>query len=189
MTPEEKKKYSEAVEEAKILYKTANSDQRYVLETLFPELRESEDEKIRKAAIAFVEASDHFRYHLGISKEDVLVWLENLKEFVSADFDDVWETAECDELTAPLEKYSKDAIKEMCHAWYDKGIELERKSWIKKQEWSEEDENDVTILEAYIRSNEWSDRHINRALCIVERLVNKLKSLSINKPIEPKFKV
>lgn len=36
------------LEEAKRLYKTANADQRYVLEKLFPELAESEDEKIRK---------------------------------------------------------------------------------------------------------------------------------------------
>lgn len=63
----------------------------------------------------------------------VIPWLEKQKEFVSADFDDVWETADCDELTATLEKYSKDAIKEMCHAWYDKGIELERRKWLEKQ--------------------------------------------------------
>ena len=186
MTPEEKKKYSETVEEAKRLYETANSDQRYVLETLFPELLESEDEKIRKEIIAVFKGQFAFT-----SEEDnkrYIAWLEKQKEFVSADFDDVWETADCDELTAPLEKYSKDAIKKMCHAWYDKGIELERKAGLKKQEWNEDDEDDVTILEAYIRSNEWSDSHINRALCIIERLVNKLKSISINKPIEPKFK-
>lgn len=39
----------EKLEEAKRLYKTANADQRYVLESLFPELAESEDERIRKA--------------------------------------------------------------------------------------------------------------------------------------------
>ena len=45
----------EKFEEAKRLYKTANSDQRYVLESLFPELKESEDEKIRKAIINTIE--------------------------------------------------------------------------------------------------------------------------------------
>ncbi len=39
MTQEEK------LEQAKSLYKDANADQRYVLESLFPELKESEDEE------------------------------------------------------------------------------------------------------------------------------------------------
>ena len=47
MTQEEK------LEEAKRLYKTANADQKYVLERLFPELKESEDEKIRKELLDF----------------------------------------------------------------------------------------------------------------------------------------
>jgi len=46
-----------------------------------------------------------------------------------------------------------------------------------KQEWSEEDEKEVAVLEAYIRSNDWSDRHIDRALGIVDELVNKVKSI------------
>lgn len=41
------------LEEAKRLYKTANADQRDVLEKLFPELMGSEDEKIRKTLIDF----------------------------------------------------------------------------------------------------------------------------------------
>ncbi len=41
----------EKLEEAKRLYKTANADQRYILERLFPELTESEDEKIREKVI------------------------------------------------------------------------------------------------------------------------------------------
>lgn len=46
------------------------------LENTFPELKEDEDERIKKAAVAFVKASNHFNYHLGISKEQVLAWLE-----------------------------------------------------------------------------------------------------------------
>ena len=45
----------EKLEEAKRLYQTANADQRYVLESLFPELAESEDERIRKAIINTIE--------------------------------------------------------------------------------------------------------------------------------------
>lgn len=45
----------EKLEEAKRLYQTANADQRYVLESLFPELAESEDERIEKEIIAFLK--------------------------------------------------------------------------------------------------------------------------------------
>ena len=46
-----------------------------------------------------------------------------------------------------------------------------------KPAWSEEDEKEVAVLEAYIRSRDWSERHIDRALGIVDELVKKLKSL------------
>ena len=69
-----------------------------------------------------------------------------------------------------------------CLIWTDE-LEKELKSLPErfnlqpKQEWSEEDEKEVAVLEAYIRSNDWSDRHIDRALGIVDELVNKVKSL------------
>lgn len=68
-------------EEAKRLYKTANADQRYVLESLFPELAESEDERIRKHLIDCVTRTipeaDAFKE---ISKEQILAWLEKQGE-------------------------------------------------------------------------------------------------------------
>ena len=73
MTQEEKFK------EAKRLYETANADQKYVLESLFPELKESEDERIRKNLIGYIK---------GISKNEVceetkdswIAWLEKQGE-------------------------------------------------------------------------------------------------------------
>lgn len=127
------KKYKDALERAsKLRVQNPFDTVSQMMEHIFPELAESEDEKVRKELIA------HCRNIKCVTEgaERItkwLAWLEKQKEFVSADFDDVWETADCDELTAPLEKYSKDAIKEMCHAWYDKGIELERKKWLEKQ--------------------------------------------------------
>lgn len=105
------------------------------VDNVFPELRESEDERIRKGLIKAVSGTlkGNTLFGTDVTREEALAWLEKQKEFVSADFDDVWDTADCDKLTAPLEKYSKDAIKEMCHEWYYKGIELERKSWLEKQ--------------------------------------------------------
>ena len=102
----------------------------------FPELAESEDDRIRKAIHIYLDWLDGRRDYQpkgDYTIKDMIAWIEKQKEFVSADFDDVWETADCEELIATLDKYSKDAIKEMCHAWYDKGIELERRNWLEKQ--------------------------------------------------------
>lgn len=103
-----------------------------------PELKESEDDRIRKVLVDYFKRYKEqeecgIKTFYGIPTDNIIAWLEKQKEFVSADFDDVWETADCEELTAPLDKYSKDAIKNMCHAWYDKGIELERRNWLEKQ--------------------------------------------------------
>lgn len=107
---------------------------RLMLQGFFPELKESEDEQIRKWLISQLKIkSDGTNSDLDLMIEKAIVWLENQKEFVSANFEDVWETAGCEKLTAPLEKYEIDAIKKLCHAWYDKGIELERKKGIETQ--------------------------------------------------------
>jgi hypothetical protein len=77
MTEEEK------LEKAKELYKTANADQRYVLECLFYELKESEDEIMRKAIKKHFEMDSHLSYS-GIDKKDILAWLEKLGEYILA---------------------------------------------------------------------------------------------------------
>lgn len=50
--------YKEKLEEAKELYKTANADQRYALELLFPELKDDEDDRIRKELIEALKQLD-----------------------------------------------------------------------------------------------------------------------------------
>ena len=69
------------LEEAKRLYKTANADQRYVLEKLFPELREREDEKIRKELISLVlKVMGREKDNLNDENYDkMLDWLEKQK--------------------------------------------------------------------------------------------------------------
>ena len=68
MTQEEK------LEDAKRLYETANADQRYVLESLFPELKESEDEKVRKALIELVKQSSEILEKNNQNR--MIAWLE-----------------------------------------------------------------------------------------------------------------
>ena len=70
--------YKEKLEEAKRLYESANVDQKHVIETLFPELKESEEERIRKALINYLITDEDN----GVSKvgqipiDNVIAWLE-----------------------------------------------------------------------------------------------------------------
>ena len=73
MTREEK------LEEARKLYKTANADQRYVLERLFHELIEDKDERIRKELISFfTERAKHTEDSTfnGLSSKEIIDWVE-----------------------------------------------------------------------------------------------------------------
>lgn len=72
--------------EAQRLYETANADQRYVLESLFPELKETEDEKIRKDLITFLDEIWHLGKNANFDKWDKsdcsnwIAWLEKQGE-------------------------------------------------------------------------------------------------------------
>ena len=63
------------LEEAKKLYQTANADQRYVLERLFPELQESEDERIRKSQLDYWRSVGGKEWH-GVPVQETIAWLE-----------------------------------------------------------------------------------------------------------------
>ena len=85
MTQEEK------FEEAKRLYETANADQRYVLESLFPELAESEDERIRGAIIDHLKDNNLTEWAAWLERqgEQKSIWHDaseepNGKEYVIA---------------------------------------------------------------------------------------------------------
>ena len=70
--------YKEKLEEAKRLYESANADQKYVLESLFPELAGSKDEKVRKALVEMVHdtTGDELWVDYNVHKEEALTWLE-----------------------------------------------------------------------------------------------------------------
>lgn len=117
------KAYKEALKRAK---------QGLPMDEVFPELKESEDERIRKWLIEIVEelrkANPTNVEHNGNCSE-AIAYLEKQKEYVSDNFDDVWTTEDCAEIIEAGEKLSprfKELLKEVCNAWYDKGIELEK---------------------------------------------------------------
>lgn len=80
--------HKEKLKEAKKLYESANADQRCILERLFPELKESEDETIRKSLIEMVHdtTGDELWVDYGIHKEETLAWLEKQGEQKTAEW-------------------------------------------------------------------------------------------------------
>lgn len=71
-------RYEEALEKAKELYlKSKDTTARNVLEEIFPQLKESSDEKIRKELIDFFKkGAENGEQTNGIYDKDILAWLE-----------------------------------------------------------------------------------------------------------------
>ena len=94
---EKAKRYDEALENADYYHSGMGDDVKCVLEEVFSELRESEDEseddKIRRALLNTVKYY-HFKespYMFGISQEQVIAWLENQGQtFTKKDVDDAY---------------------------------------------------------------------------------------------------
>lgn len=74
-----KEKYKQALEKAEIVYHDNRKDKCWQdwLTELFPELKENEneDERIRKAIIAYISNGQH----CGVSNADMIAWLEKQK--------------------------------------------------------------------------------------------------------------
>ena len=77
-----KKKYQNALEWAKSIYPSTFGVDREDLEHFFPELKESEDERIRKELIEFVKSRGGF-------KQEYITWLEKQKEKKPFDYENV----------------------------------------------------------------------------------------------------
>ena len=75
MTEKEKAKaYDDAIERAKKFYG------KIIAEEIFPGLKESEDEKIKKAIIEFFESEDDNTTYSLVRKKDIIAWLERQGE-------------------------------------------------------------------------------------------------------------
>ena len=73
-----KEKYDTALSIAKVWHKNTAvpKECKVIFEQMFPELQEDNEEKIRKAIIAYI---DHGQ-HNGISNKDMIDWLEKQGE-------------------------------------------------------------------------------------------------------------
>lgn len=80
---EKAKAYDEALKAAIIAHKDEDRHLKATLERIFPELKESEDERISKALIHLISEQDGFLTAInGISIKDILAWLEKQGEKV-----------------------------------------------------------------------------------------------------------
>ena len=79
---EKAKAYDEALERAKQLPKISVAYDRFTIERIFPELSESEDEKIRKALVRFHKSTIDVD---GIKGEEIVAWLEKQGEKKATD--------------------------------------------------------------------------------------------------------
>lgn len=70
------KKYKEALEWMRSLYDGLHGATKEDAEHYFPELKENEDERIRKTLIEHIKGIKSWNYFLGISKEQMIAWLE-----------------------------------------------------------------------------------------------------------------
>jgi len=177
--------------------------------TAHSDIKESEDEKIRKSLAAyFAKFKPDDMWDADFSFGDIVSWFEkqsgqkpcmiqwkgdNLKEVINLTGKD----KSLDKWFTSFEAYEKyvhnhNNIFKLFNedgshyevpvgAWIVKtpdGCNVASKAFLKqKPAWGKEGEKEVAVLEAYIRSKDWSERHIDRALGIVDELVNKVKSL------------
>lgn len=162
------------LEEAKRLYETANSDQKYVLESLFPQLSESEDEKIRKEIIDFLldgiwdtTIIDKVKQSQGYAKWISYLEKQGKQKFAWTEEDEI----RIDSIIAFLKSPSlcvmdgnKDIIK--ANIKYLKFLKYRAQSQ-PKQEWSKEDEKIIGNIRRIIAQDAFYNDavDVNGELC------------------------
>ena len=125
----------EKFEEAKRLYETANADQRYVLESLFPELKGSEDERIKQELIEYFQWAP-MQYLNDFNNKRVVAWLEKQEQkeygWSEESDDDAWLNDIVSKVESDLQlnkaeinwlKSIKEKLHKEVHYWTEEEIE------------------------------------------------------------------
>jgi hypothetical protein len=175
---EKAKAYDEALERARDVYTYYCDDREQLrkIESIFPELTESEDERIRRWIINYLENK---ALNSGIIEEktnikNAIAWLEKQGEQKSA-----WSEEDEKMLESCI-----GAIGAADYYTFDDKMEMEK--WLKslkyrvqpKQEWSEEDESNLDLAIYHIRREPYRESD-------VEPIVDWLKSLRPQKQWKP----
>ena len=175
-TEEKAKAYDEALERAKTLYENANGMilKKWV-EQVFPELAESEDEKVRKEIVRFIrmEVEDE------IVGNKWLAWLEKQKGNIGG-ISTNWGEEDERNLQGVIDEIeaNKNQAPDCDLATYDRFL-----SWLKslknrvqpKQEWGEEDERNLQGVIDEIEANK--NQAPDCDLATYDRFLSWLKSL------------
>ena len=173
MTQEQKAKaYDEALEKAKTMIVDSGYDEfNNPFVRLFPELKKSEDERIRKALIHLINEQDGFLTAIdGISVKDIIAYLEKQKEQkpISQNYDEAF-----DEFMSHIPEKDADGG-DTCYNYDDmlSAIQFGIK-WQKEQqpaEWSEEDEVMIELIADSLK-------------CLLEEHRNSIADSQIQKEI------
>lgn len=198
------KKYKEAIERAKDFM---NGEVHFALRRgesvacwIFPELRESEDERIREWLIRLISTNGYRELEsdpMPCNRMDILSWLERQKCPSQREIDDAYLKEICDakheiekqkpvELGEVYEKIRREIIDTIHRAANDNGVHisecLENKyiaylDMLKPVEWSEEDEKHITSIIDIIRVYETSWLTDSEAEESMDKDIEWLKSL------------
>lgn len=144
------KKYKEALEKARQFSEhPLEEDSSSIVEYIFPELKESEDEKIRKYLLKLADRcpEDSIDFMRGVKKGDILAWLEKQgTSYTKRDVDDAFVEGMA---------FAKDELEKQCE----------------KPAWSEEDDGyKLVALSAFLN---YYDEENPLRKC----LINWLKSI------------
>lgn len=141
-----------------------------ILEKFFPELRESEDEKIRKGIIKSIMDlnNDWLKLH-GVTRENALTWLEKQGEELDPRYsildklieaDTIYQMAMNDEM---VQEAKVKAVRALSRMSISEILEFEKQGE-QKPSWSEEDEEILdNIITAFKRMSE-EDEKISNAI-------------------------
>lgn len=158
----------EKLEEARVIYETASDETKRALESLFPELKENKDEKIRKALVDYfmsrLEISDENReWANGITYEEIVSYLERLKDQKPA------ERSEREERLMKALQTSNARIAELVEENYN----LKET----KQEWGKEEEKDIQEASDYLRDYANNCVQGGNSKLYIQSLADRIESL------------
>lgn len=166
MTTEEKaKRYAEALERAKFsrLLLLNIGEEPIEIEYIFPELAESEDERIRKVLVELVKCNERCGYFMinNITTSAILAWLEKQGEKPQVDGFDA-------ELNALLKKYdhlSKKELQEPLEFYLGvvkDDLDIVREE---KPKWSESDKEEFQIaIDTLVEAGQHGSAHWLKSL-------------------------
>lgn len=178
-------KYKEALAWVESIYPELNHEHQMKAETFFPELAESEDERVREDILAFVKREgqhiDKYKWHKWIA------WLEKLKVFSEHGdglyyFGNNGFTYVCNPIwdnSSWLEKQGTSYTKRDVDDAYVEGMtfaknELEKQ---KSAEWSEEDEKMYNIVFEEYKNRQYYSHPNLKSRDICGEILGWLKSL------------